>query len=42
MEASSEQDLRELFAQDPWAPLGLLRIQKIEPWTIWLDGRSRA
>jgi uncharacterized protein YciI len=40
MEATSEQELRELFAQDPWAPMGLLRIRKIEPWTIWLDGRS--
>ena len=39
MEAGSEQELRELFAQDPWAPMGLLRIAKIEPWTIWLDGR---
>ena len=39
IEAADEQAVRDRFAQDPWAPMGLLRVAKIEPWTIWLDGR---
>jgi uncharacterized protein YciI len=42
IEAADEQEIRERFAQDPWAPMELLRIAKIEPWTIWLDGRAQA
>ena len=38
IEAPDEQEIRERFAQDPWAPMGLLRIAQIQPWTIWLDG----
>ena len=30
--------VRDRFAQDPWAPMDLLRIAQIQPWTIWLDG----
>jgi uncharacterized protein YciI len=40
IEAADEEAVRDRFAQDPWAPLGLLRVAKIEPWTIWLDGRD--
>ena len=39
IEAADEREIEARFAQDPWAPMGLLRIQSIEPWTIWLDGR---
>jgi uncharacterized protein YciI len=39
IEAADEQEIRSRFADDPWAPIGLLRIVDIEPWTIWLDGR---
>ena len=39
IEAADEQTVRDRFAQDPWAPMELLRIAKIESWTIWLDGR---
>jgi uncharacterized protein YciI len=41
IEAADEREIEARFAADPWAPMGLLRIAKIEPWTIWLDGRSR-
>ena len=41
IEAADEQAIRDRFAADPWAPMGLLQIAKIEPWTIWLDGRGR-
>jgi uncharacterized protein YciI len=40
IEAADEQEIEMRFATDPWAPMGLLRIAKIEPWTIWLDGRQ--
>ena len=40
IEAADEQEIHARFAQDPWAPMALLRIGKIEPWTIWLDGRG--
>jgi uncharacterized protein YciI len=39
IEAADEREIEERFAADPWAPMALLRIAKIEPWSIWLDGR---
>jgi uncharacterized protein YciI len=39
IEAGDEQAVRDRFAQDPWAPMGMLQVATIEPWTIWLDGR---
>jgi uncharacterized protein YciI len=40
IEAGSEQDVRDLFASDPWAVNGMLRPIAIERWTILLDGRE--
>ena len=40
IEAADPAEIETRFAADPWAPMGLLRIAKIEPWTIWLDGRK--
>ena len=39
IEAADEQAIRDRFATDPWAPMGLLQIVSIEPWALWLDGR---
>jgi uncharacterized protein YciI len=39
VEASDEGEIEARFAADPWLPMGILRIEKIEPWTIWLDSR---
>ena len=39
MEASSEQELRELWAQDPWHESHLL-LESVEPWEIRLDSRD--
>jgi hypothetical protein len=39
IEGESEQAIESRLAEDPWAPTGVLRIGKIEPWMIWLDGR---
>jgi uncharacterized protein YciI len=40
VEASSEQDVRNLFATDPWWVNGMLRPVSVERWTILLDGRD--
>jgi uncharacterized protein YciI len=40
--AASEEAARERFAEDPWAPNGMLRPRSIERWTVLLDGRGRA
>jgi uncharacterized protein YciI len=38
MEASSEDELRAIWARDPWYASHLV-LEEIEPWTIRLDGR---
>jgi uncharacterized protein YciI len=38
--ATDERELRALFADDPWATSGVLRIKEIREWTLWLDGRT--
>jgi uncharacterized protein YciI len=40
VEAADEDEIRERLADDPWASAGLLRIGRIEPWLLWLDGRA--
>jgi hypothetical protein len=40
VDAADEAEIRRRMAEDPWAPMDVLRIGKIEPWTIWLDGRT--
>lgn len=39
VEAEDEDQVRARMAEDPWAPMGLLRIGVVTPWTVWLDGR---
>jgi uncharacterized protein YciI len=39
--AADESEIRSRLDADPWAPLGLLEIATIQPWTILLDGRDR-
>lgn len=41
VEAADEAAVRARYADDPWGPMGILRIGEIRPWTIWLDGRTR-
>ncbi len=41
VEAADESDVIELFDQDPWIPTGVIRIDTIALWTIWLDSRQR-
>ena len=40
VEAANEQEIRTRMAEDPWASMDLLRVGSIEPWQLWLDGRS--
>lgn len=40
VEAADEGEVEARMAADPWAPMGLLRVGDVEPWSIWLDGRK--
>jgi uncharacterized protein YciI len=40
IDAETEEDVRARLADDPWTPMGLLRIAKIVPWRILLGGAS--
>ena len=39
VEADDPQEIEARLATGPWHRDGILRIDSIEPWTIWLDGR---
>ena len=39
VEAADEEEVRRRLGPDPWAPMGVLEIGSIQPWTIWLDSR---
>ena len=38
VEATDEKELRSVFAEDPWAASGVLRVKDVRAWTIWLGG----
>ena len=40
VEAHGENEIEQRMESDPWKPMGILRVGAIEPWTIWLDGRT--
>jgi hypothetical protein len=42
LEAGDEQEIEARLAEDPWIKDSTLRVDSIEPWRIWLDGRGRA
>ncbi len=39
VEADTEREARARMEPDPWAPMGVLEIGSVQPWTIWLDSR---
>ncbi|MEP6979086.1 MAG: hypothetical protein ABI948_13625 [Thermoleophilia bacterium] len=39
--ADSEAEIEARLAEDPWLPMEVLRISKIEPWQIWLGSLAR-
>jgi uncharacterized protein YciI len=40
MEAASEEEIRAIWARDPWYESHLV-LESVEPWDIRLDGRDR-
>ena len=38
--ASDKDDIRQRLARDPWAQAGLLKVDSIQPWALWLDFRK--
>jgi uncharacterized protein YciI len=38
LQAPSEEAIRERLAEDPWQANGMLRVARIEGWTVLLDG----
>jgi uncharacterized protein YciI len=40
VEAPDEGAIRARLAEDPWASARLLEVGAIEPWALWLDGRT--
>ncbi len=42
VEATDEGEVRARLGEDPWAPMGLLQIGAVTPWTIWLDSRQNS
>jgi uncharacterized protein YciI len=40
VEAADEDEVRQVFAADPWQVDKTLELGPIVPWTIWLDGRG--
>jgi hypothetical protein len=41
VDALDPAEVRSRLAEDPWEPLRILTIERLEPWTLWLDGRKR-
>lgn len=41
MEAGSEEEVRAIWARDPWHESHLI-LESVEPWEIRLDGRAQA
>jgi uncharacterized protein YciI len=37
--AASEDEARAMFADDPWMD-SILRIESVEPWTLWIGADS--
>jgi hypothetical protein len=36
VDATGEPEIEERLAEDPWTPMGLLRLASVEPWKILL------
>jgi len=42
VEADDEAAARSRLVEgDPWTPLDVLTVERVERWHIWLDGRAR-
>ncbi len=36
IDAADEPEVRRLLSEDPWHTDGLLRIESVRPWSVWL------
>ena len=36
MMVDDEPHILERFADDPWMPMGIIQIESVEPWHVWL------
>lgn len=41
VEAADERAVRERLTADPWVPAGLLEIESVREWPLWLDSRGQ-
>jgi uncharacterized protein YciI len=41
LRADSEAEIEARLAEDPWLPMEVLRIAKIDRWQIWLGSPAR-
>src|SRR5215213_5415097 len=41
VDAESEDAIDARLAEDPWMPMGILRVAAIERWQVLLDGRRQ-
>jgi len=41
VDAADDAEVRTRLAPDPWLVAGILAIDSLRPWQIWLDGRNR-
>jgi uncharacterized protein YciI len=39
IDAESEDEIRRRLNDDPWTPMGLLRVASVEPWEILLGSK---
>jgi uncharacterized protein YciI len=39
IDAGSEDEIRRRLEDDPWTPMGLLRVASVEPWEILLGSK---
>lgn len=42
VQAADAGEVRARLAADPWASDGHLAVGLLEPWRLWLDGRTRS
>jgi uncharacterized protein len=39
IDAGSENEIRRRLEDDPWTPMGLLRLASVEPWEVLLGSK---
>ncbi len=42
MHATDADEVRSIFAADPWVVSGVLRVKDVQHWRLWLDSRAHS